>query len=89
MRYSAGFVIHDIERPDRVLYRSLEPVLAPETPDELRGMVNHVVFPTAIDLRPGAPARDYDVYYGMADSRIGRIRVELGASEREAAETAA
>jgi predicted GH43/DUF377 family glycosyl hydrolase len=89
MRYSAGFVIHDIERPDRVLYRSHAPVLAPETPDERRGMVNHVVFPTAIDSRSGASARDYDVYYGMADSRIGRIRVELGASEREAAETAA
>ena len=84
MRYSAGIVIHDAERPDRILYRSPEPAFAPMTPDELRGMVHNVVFPTAIDVRPGADARDYDVYYGMADSRIGRVRVQLGASEREA-----
>jgi predicted GH43/DUF377 family glycosyl hydrolase len=80
LRYSAGIVIHDRERPHHVLYRSPTPELAPETPDELRGMVNNVVFPTAIDVRPGAAARDYDVYYGMADSRIGLARVRLGES---------
>ena len=30
-------------------------------------MVNNVVFPTAVDERGGG----LDVYYGMADSRIG------------------
>jgi predicted GH43/DUF377 family glycosyl hydrolase len=92
MRYSAGIVVHDYERPDRILYRSPEPVFVPETPDELRGMVNNVVFPTGIDVVPGAAPRDFDVYYGMADSRIGRVRVELGASDIAdvgAAETAA
>jgi predicted GH43/DUF377 family glycosyl hydrolase len=84
MRYSAGIVIHDAERPDRVLYRSPEPAFHPETSDELRGMVNNVVFPTAIDVHPGASPRNYDVYYGMADSRIGVVRVHLGASERSA-----
>jgi predicted GH43/DUF377 family glycosyl hydrolase len=78
MRYSAGIVIHDLHRPDIVRYRSPEPLFSPETVDERRGMVNNVVFPTAIDQRP--EPRDYDVYYGMADSRIGRIRVQLGAS---------
>ena len=81
MRYSAGLVVHDYQRPDIVRYRSPEPTFVPETADERRGMVNNVVFPTAIDVPPGSPARCYDVYYGMADSRIGRIRVELGASE--------
>jgi predicted GH43/DUF377 family glycosyl hydrolase len=80
MRYSAGIVVHDYERPHHVLYRSPEPVFYPQTSDELRGMVHNVVFPTAIDVRPDAGPRDYDVYYGMADSRIGRVRVELGAS---------
>ena len=92
MRYSAGIVIHDLERPDRVLYRSSQPVLVPETADERRGMVHNVVFPTAIDAAPGSAEREYDVFYGMADSRIGRVRVQLPASEREAngaAETAA
>jgi predicted GH43/DUF377 family glycosyl hydrolase len=79
MRYSAGLVIHDAKRPDIVRYRSPRPLFAPETADERRGMVNNVVFPTGIDVRPDP--RDYDVYYGMADSRIGRIRVQLGPSE--------
>jgi predicted GH43/DUF377 family glycosyl hydrolase len=78
MRYSAGLVIHDAERPDIIRYRSPGPIFAPETADERRGMVNNVVFPTGIDVRPDP--RDFDVYYGMADSRIGRIRVELGQS---------
>jgi predicted GH43/DUF377 family glycosyl hydrolase len=92
MRYSAGIVVHDSERPHRVLYRSPEPAFVPETPDELRGMVHNVVFPTGIDASPGAGPRDFDVYYGMADSKIGRLRVELGASDLTdvgAAETAA
>lgn len=80
MRYSAGIVIHDFERPHLVRYRSPAPVFAPETVDERRGMVNNVVFPTAIDARPGARPREFDVYYGMADSRVGRIAFALGAS---------
>jgi hypothetical protein len=50
MRYSAGIVIHDAQHPHIVRYRSPAPVLAPETGDELRGIVNDVVFPTAIDV---------------------------------------
>lgn len=80
MRYSAGIVVHDAERPDFIRYRSPVPVFAPETADERRGVVNNVVFPTAIDRRPGSAPRDFDVYYGMADSRIGRLAVRLGAS---------
>ena len=84
MRYSAGVVIHDALRPDVVLYRSPRPVLFPETDYERRGTVNDVVFPTGIDVPPGAAPRSFDVYYGMADSRIGRIAVELGEAEYEA-----
>jgi predicted GH43/DUF377 family glycosyl hydrolase len=80
MRYSAGLVIHDAERPHIVRYRSPEPLFAPDNASERSGMVNNVVFPTAIDRRPGAPPREFDVYYGMADSRIGKIRVDVGAS---------
>ncbi|GAC1496397.1 MAG: hypothetical protein NVS1B2_16680 [Vulcanimicrobiaceae bacterium] len=91
MRYCAGIVIHDVERPHLVRYRSPQPVFSPETVEERRGMVHNVVFPTAIDVRPGAGPREFDVYYGMADSRIGRIAVALGesttmsASEEESA----
>jgi predicted GH43/DUF377 family glycosyl hydrolase len=74
MVYSAGIVIHDIERPHHVIYRSPSPVMAPEGADELQGTVNNVVFPTAIDRRG---ERAFDVYYGMADAKIGRARFAL------------
>jgi beta-1,2-mannobiose phosphorylase / 1,2-beta-oligomannan phosphorylase len=74
MTYSAGVVIHDIEQPDIVVYRSPVPVLAPEHPDEMHGVVNNVVFPTGIDVKGD---RKFDVYYGMADARIGRAAVIL------------
>ncbi len=74
MRYSAGFVIHDYEKPHVVLYRSPAPVLVPEGRDETHGVVNNVVFPTALDVRG---ERIFDVYYGMADAKIGRARLEL------------
>ena len=74
MTYSAGLVIHDIEQPHIVIYRSLAPVMSPEHPDEMHGIVNNVVFPTGIDVRG---EREFDVYYGMADARIGRASVTL------------
>ncbi len=77
LRYAAGMLVHDAERPHIVRYRSAAPLFAPETPDECAGVVANVVFPTAIDTRPGAAPRDYDVYYGMADARIGRARIVL------------
>jgi beta-1,2-mannobiose phosphorylase / 1,2-beta-oligomannan phosphorylase len=76
-RYAAGIVIHDYERPDRILYRSSAPVLAPETEYERKGIVDNVVFPTAIDERTDLGARIYDVYYGMADYAIGAARLTL------------
>lgn len=74
MCYSAGIVVHDAERPHRVLYRSHAPVMSPESADELHGIVSNVVFPTAIDVTDD---RSFDVYYGMADARIGRFTLEL------------
>jgi predicted GH43/DUF377 family glycosyl hydrolase len=74
LRYSAGLLINDIERPHRVLYRSPEPVLVPETTAERFGTVNDVVFPTGIDeVGPDA----FDVYYGAADAKISRARFTL------------
>jgi predicted GH43/DUF377 family glycosyl hydrolase len=77
LEYQGGIVIHDAERPHIVRYRSPAPFLRPETADERRGAVANVVFPTGIDVGPGPGPRDFDVYYGMADSRIGRVRVVL------------
>lgn len=81
MRYCGGIVIHDYERPDFVRYRSPLPIITPQTREEIHGVVNDVVFPTGIDLSDGAAGRTYDVYYGMADARIGRFELEVGISE--------
>ena len=66
------------EHPQVIRYRSPEPVLTPESAEELRGTISNVVFPTGIDRRDdlGTPDR-FDVYYGMADSRIGVARLDL------------
>lgn len=73
--YRAGLVIHDLERPDRVVYRSSDPFLAPETPAERYGVVDDVVFPTGLDELGGG---SYHLYYGAGDARISLARLEIG-----------
>jgi predicted GH43/DUF377 family glycosyl hydrolase len=85
MRYSAGILVHDAEQPHLIRYRSPLPILAPYTLDERNGIVNDVVFPTGIDDHSSLMPRSYDVYYGMADARVGRVRLELDADEAESA----
>ena len=77
LSYSAGLLLHDLERPDRVLYRSPKPILSPETPRERVGVVDNVVFPTGIDPRPDLGDGTFDVYYGMGDHSIGAARLRL------------
>ena len=76
--YSAGVMVLSKEHPRTIRYRSKEPVLTPELPQERHGTIANVVFPTGIDRRDdlGAPDR-FDVYYGMADNRIGVARLDL------------
>jgi beta-1,2-mannobiose phosphorylase / 1,2-beta-oligomannan phosphorylase len=78
LRYSAGVMVLAREHPCVVLYRSPEPVLTPESAQERIGTIGNVVFPTAIDRRDdlGLPDR-FDVYYGMADNRIGVARLDV------------
>jgi predicted GH43/DUF377 family glycosyl hydrolase len=77
-RYSAGVMVLSKEHPRFIRYRSVEPVLTPVAPQERRGTIANVVFPTGIDRRDdlGSPDR-FDVYYGMADDRIGVARLDL------------
>jgi beta-1,2-mannobiose phosphorylase / 1,2-beta-oligomannan phosphorylase len=76
VHYCAGAMVLDLDDPRKVIYRSPEPTLAPETEDERTGVVANVVFPTGIDPRPDGRV---DVYYGMADSAIGVARLEIPA----------
>ncbi len=76
--YSAGIMILNKDKPSEVIYRSPQPVLQPELEDERVGLIANVVFPTGIDQRTdmGMPDR-FDIYYGMADDRIGVARLDL------------
>lgn len=78
LSYAAGLMILDKDQPEKILYRSPSPVLSPELPYEQVGTIANVVFPTGIDQRLdiGKPDR-FDVYYGMADNRIGVARLDL------------
>ena len=78
LSYSAGVLVLSEERPHVIRYRSREPVLTPELSQERTGVVANVVFPTGIDRRDdlGQPDR-LDVYYGMADNRIGVARLDV------------
>lgn len=77
--YQTGALLLDREDPRIVLARSEEPIFGPDTPEERVGVVSNVVFPTAVDERDGG----LDVYYGMADSRIGvaHLRPDAAADE--------
>jgi predicted GH43/DUF377 family glycosyl hydrolase len=72
VHYAAGAMLLDPADPTRVLARSEEPILAPETADERLGTVPNVVFPTAVEEVDGT----HYVFYGMADTRIGVVRLD-------------
>jgi predicted GH43/DUF377 family glycosyl hydrolase len=76
--YSAGVMVLSRKHPREILYRSADPILTPMLPEECSGTIANVVFPSGIDRRDdlGLPDR-FDVYYGMADDRIGVARLDL------------
>jgi len=76
--YSAGGMVLSKTHPRDIYYRSLAPLLTPSLLHERWGTVSNVVFPTGIDQRIdlGTPDR-FDVYYGMADNRIGVARLDM------------
>lgn len=76
--YSAGVMVLSEKAPQKIIYRSDKPVLVPELPEETVGTVADVIFPTGTDRRGdiGQPNR-VDVYYGMADNKIGVAKMEI------------
>src|SRR6266511_4078252 len=77
VRYCAGAMVLDPSAVWKVVDRTQQPLLEPETEKERGGIVPNVVFPTALDDRMDGTA---DVYYGMADSRIGVARLRPASS---------
>ena len=70
--YAAGALLLDPTDVTRVLDRTAEPILVPETEEERIGTVGNVVFPTAIEEIDGL----HYVFYGMADAKIGVARLD-------------
>jgi predicted GH43/DUF377 family glycosyl hydrolase len=63
----------DLKDPSKVIARRKVPLLEPETPYELYGQVNNVVFPCGAAVI----GEDLFVYYGGADSAIGVATMKL------------
>jgi beta-1,2-mannobiose phosphorylase / 1,2-beta-oligomannan phosphorylase len=73
-RYRVGALLLDLERPERVLGRTPEPIMGPEAYYERSGLViPNVVFPTANLLRDG----ELWIYYGCCDTCIALATVGL------------
>ncbi len=67
MTYYVSAALLDLKDPSKVLARRKVPILEPETPYELYGQVNNVVFPCGAAII----GEDLFVFYGGADSVIG------------------
>jgi predicted GH43/DUF377 family glycosyl hydrolase len=71
VNYVVGAMLLDPADPSRVLARTSEPLMTPETADETAGTVANVLFPTAIEKIDG----EHFVFYGAADTRISVARL--------------
>ena len=69
----AGAMLLDPDDPSQVLARTAEPLLSPETPEELDG---HRAQRRLPDRDRGDRGRQLYVFYGMADTSIGVARLE-------------
>lgn len=67
--YRLGLALFDLHAPEVCLKRGNEWVFAPEESYELRGDVDHVVFPCGYTVAPDGDT--LNLYYGVADTRIG------------------
>ncbi len=70
--YRLGIMFLDYDNPQKIIYRSLQPILEPEKDYEKYGYINNVVFTC------GAIEKDdeYYIYYGAADQVIGLATVK-------------
>jgi predicted GH43/DUF377 family glycosyl hydrolase len=73
-RYCVGAMLLDLERPERVIGRSADPIMVPEAYYEKFGLViPNVVFPTANLLEGGR----VNIYYGCCDTCISLASIQL------------
>jgi beta-1,2-mannobiose phosphorylase / 1,2-beta-oligomannan phosphorylase len=71
--YRAGAALLDLDDPSKVIGRTKDPLFEPVMEWEKSGDVDMVVFPEGLAVRDDV----LDIYYGGADSVIGRISVNM------------
>lgn len=67
LHYTVGHVFLDKKNPAHVIYRSETPFLIPDSPDEISGQVDNVIFAEGLVFFK----EKWLLYFGMADSKIG------------------
>jgi beta-1,4-mannooligosaccharide/beta-1,4-mannosyl-N-acetylglucosamine phosphorylase len=74
IEYSVGAMLLDLEKPWIVRHVTKHPILQPEAPYEMQGLVEHVCFPCSMIVEPD---RTVKLYYGAADMvqcvAVGRL----------------
>ena len=70
--YRAGQALIDPAEPTRELARLTQPWLVPETPEEISGQVNNVVFVEGLVAYRG----EWLMYYGQGDAGVGLLHGE-------------
>ena len=71
--YHASAALLDSNNPQKVIGRLSQPLFSPTEEWELKGVVNHVVFPTGTALF----GDDLYIYYGAADKKIAVAKLSL------------
>jgi predicted GH43/DUF377 family glycosyl hydrolase len=72
-RYCLGAVLLDADEPWKVLARSQQPILEPETPYEREGFFGNVVFSCGALYEEGT----VKIYYGVADTSMAYAEISI------------
>ena len=77
--YRIGAALLDLKDPTTVLARSSDPIFEPEESYEKIGVVNNVVFPCGMVVKPARRGGEdmLYIYYGGADTVVGVATIEL------------
>lgn len=71
--YRLGFILLDLKNPEKILYRSKEPIFEPVKDYELKGQVPTVVFSCGAVVKE----KELFLYYGGADTVIGVATADI------------
>lgn len=72
-RYCLGAVLLDKDEPWKIISRSVEPIMQPETDYEINGFFGNVIFNCGVLVENGT----VNIYYGAADTYIAYAEVSL------------